>query len=100
MKEKRSAILKIRDLFERDAVLNSDWYLERLKIKQQRKAATCRKHIDYLNDFISKKHNATEVKKLDCAKRLEVVKSRLAHVESETYLEDHVGTIGADPIAI
>jgi len=90
----------VRDLFTREAVLGSDWYQERLKIKQERKAACCRKHIEYLTDFISKKHNATEVDQLDCRERLEIVEKRLAYVESDKFIEDYAGTIGADPIAI
>ncbi|MDF7826403.1 hypothetical protein P4B35_20405 [Pontiellaceae bacterium B12227] len=91
---------EIRSLFEREAVLKSDWYQERLKIKQERKAAACRKHIEYLNDFISQKHNAAEVETLSCRERLEVVEKRLIYVESKQFIEDHAGTIGADPIAL
>ena len=91
---------EIRGMFDRDAVLASDWYKERLKLKQERKAATCRKHLEYLNDFINQKHNLSEVERLGCNDRLEEVTQRLAYVESDTYIEDHIGTIGADPIAI
>ena len=91
---------EIRDLFEREFVLNSDWYQDRLKIKQERKAACCRKHIDYLNDFIGKNHNASKVEKLDCRERLRIVEKRLAYVESDPFIQDYAGTIGADPIAL
>ncbi len=91
---------EIRGLFERETVLASGWYRERLKLKQQRKADACRKHIEYLNDFISRKHNAKEVEHLNCRERLEEVTKRLAYVETENYVEDLVGTIGADPIAV
>lgn len=90
----------IRNLFEREAVLKCDWYQQRLKIKQERKAACCRKHIEYLTDFINKKHNAREVQVLGCKERLEIVAKRLEYVNSDTFLEDYIGTIGADPIAI
>ncbi len=91
---------EIRALFERDAVLASDWYKERLQLKQERKADACRKHIEYLNDFISKKHNVSEVEQLGCQARLKEVEQRLTYVESDKYIEDHIGTIGADPIAV
>ncbi len=90
---------QIRGLFERNAVIDSDWYRERLKIKQQRRADCCRSHIAYLSDFISKKHNAKEVRDLGCREQLQNVEERLAYVESDQFLEDYVGTIGADPIA-
>ncbi len=90
----------VRTLFERETVVNSDWYKDRLKLKQERKAETCRKHIEYLNDFISQKHNASEVEQLGCKERLAEVKQRLAYVETDQYIQDHIGTIGADPIAL
>lgn len=91
---------EIRGLFERESVLSSEWYQNRLKIKQQRKAACCQKHIEYLNDFISKNHNARKIETLGCRERLNIVKKRLAYVESDAFIKDHAGTIGADPIAI
>ncbi len=91
---------EIRSLFEREAVLSSEWYQKRLIIKQDRKADCCRKHINYLDDFIGQNHNARKVETLGCRDRLSAVKIRLAYVESDTFIEDHAGTIGADPIAI
>jgi hypothetical protein len=91
---------EIRGLFDRQTALESDWYKERIKIKQSRKAEAGRKHIEYLNDFIRKKHNAAEVEVLDCRNRLDEVEKRLAYVESDRFLEDYLGTIGADPIAL
>ncbi len=90
---------KTRDLFTRESVLQSDWYAERLKIKQARKAACCRGHIDYLNEFISHKHNAKEVDRLQIKSRLQAVIDRLEYVETDQFIDNHIGTIGADPIA-
>ncbi len=90
---------EIRALFTRESVIASDWYAERVKIKQARKASCCRDHIDSLNEFMSHKHNTKEVAQLGIAQRLQNVMERLEYVESETFLSDHVGTIGADPIA-
>jgi hypothetical protein len=89
---------EVRNLFTRESVLGSDWYADRLKTKQTRKAACGRKHIDYLNEFISHEHNAKEVENLQIRKRLESVVVRLVYVESEDFIKDHIGTIGADPI--
>jgi phosphoenolpyruvate carboxykinase (diphosphate) len=89
----------IRSLFTRESVLSSDWYIERLKIKQRRKASCCRTHIDYLKEFISKKHNTKEVAQLGIQDRLQAVIERLAYVETDAFINDHIGTIGADPIA-
>jgi hypothetical protein len=89
---------EVRTLFDRETVLQSEWYKGRLKIKQARKAACCHKHINYLNEFMGEKHNTQEVKKLECATRLENVTQRLKYVESDAFLADYEGTIGADPI--
>lgn len=90
---------EVRDLFNREYVLSSDWYKERLKIKQSRKAACCRAHIEYLNEFMGHKHNAREVELLGIKDRLTSVTNRLAAVESDKYIANIHGTIGADPIA-
>ena len=90
----------IRGMFTRENVVNSDWYQERLTIKQNRKANCCLSHIDYLKEFMSYDHNAPEVKKLQVVNRLKSVEDRLAYVRSDKFLTDSVGTIGADPIGI
>lgn len=89
---------EIRNLFTRESVVSSDWYMERLKIKQHRKANCCKAHQKYLTDFMSKKHNAKKVKALDCAARLKGVTERLNYINSERFIEKSIGTIGADPI--
>jgi hypothetical protein len=89
---------EIRGMFTRKAVLESDWYKERLKIKQQRKADCCRSHIAYMKEFISKEHNTREVEALDCLNCLKSVEDRLAYVETDEFIQDSIGTIGADPI--
>jgi hypothetical protein len=91
---------EIRNLFDREYVVNSDWYKERLKIKQVRKADCCDSHITYLQDFMSYKHNASEVARLQIKQRLASVEERRAYVLSDKFLVDSVGTIGADPIGI
>ena len=89
---------EIRAMFTRDGVVNSDWYQERLKIKQARKAACCDEHISYLEDFMSRKYNAREIERMKLADRLTSVKARRDYVLSDEFLVDSVGTLGADPI--
>lgn len=90
----------IREMFTRDGVITSDWYQERLKIKQARKAACCVEHISYLEDFMSHGHNANETARMALATRLASVKARREYVLSDEFLNDSVGTLGADPIGI
>ncbi|MFC1467347.1 hypothetical protein ACFLQY_01455 [Verrucomicrobiota bacterium] len=88
----------IREMFTREAVVNSDWYQERLKIKQDRKADCCTGHIKYLEDFMSRGHNAPESARMGLEDRLASVKARREYVLSDKFLTDSVGTLGADPI--
>jgi len=89
---------EIRELFTRDYVINSDWYKERLQIKQQRKAACNEMHVNYLKEFVSHDHNAYEVERLGIQERLESIDRHLQWVKSDAYIENITGTLGADPL--
>ena len=67
----------IRAMFTRDAMLASDWYQERLRVKQQRDIALWTRHV--------------------AATGSDAARKRLAHVSSGAYLRELTGTIGADP---
>jgi len=67
----------IRCVFTREAMLESDWYKERLLVKQQRDVALWTRHVS--------------------ATGSEDARNRLAHVSSPAYLKELTGTIGADP---
>jgi hypothetical protein len=75
----------IRQLFRRDAMLASDWYLRRLRTKQSRDVSLWTRHIEALKDAP------------DLAGRLEEARRELARVSSPDYLTELEGTIGADP---
>ena len=72
----------IRALFTREALLASDWYAERLAVKQKRDIALWRRHVASLN-----------AAGLDS----QAAKAELARVSSAAYLAELRGTIGADP---
>lgn len=89
---------ELRKLFDRDYVINSDWYKERLGRKQQIDIATTINFITYIKEYIAKPNNQEEVEKLKLNKRLKLAEDKLVYFKSDKYLEDLVGTIGADPI--
>jgi hypothetical protein len=70
---------EIRAMFSRNALLASDWYKERLLVKQQRDIALWTRHVNATNS--------------------ELARARLAHVSSPAYIGELTGTIGADPFA-
>lgn len=90
--------LELRKYFERDYVLNSDWYKERIKLKQQKDIEFHTRQVQYLENFIGDKENALLVKEMDIHHRLDTAKNMLSHVKSGKYLDELVGTIGADPL--
>ncbi|MGJ8743448.1 hypothetical protein [Polaribacter sp.] len=89
---------ELRKLFTRDYVINSDWYKERLKLKQEKDIAFYANQIKYSEDFIANPHNKSLVSEMDINTRLEKLKVQYKHVNSNEYLESLLGTIGADPL--
>ncbi len=89
---------KIRNMFTYDYVINSDWYKERLQIKQKKDIALWIGHIRYLEDFMNDEVNLPVVEELQLKEKLDIARRELARVGSPKYLESLVGTIGADPL--
>lgn len=85
----------IRQLFTREYLLHSDWYQERLKIKQQRDSQLWRQHNDYLQLRLSET-KATDHHHKTLSEKLEKTGQMLAIVSDPSYLENLQGTLGAD----
>ena len=81
---------KIRCLFQREMLLASDWYQERLRVKQRSDIALWRRHVVALE--------AVCANQPDLAGRLAEAQERLKYIKSPEYLGSLVGTIGADPM--
>ncbi|MDT8282137.1 MAG: hypothetical protein RQ982_04905, partial [Gammaproteobacteria bacterium] len=86
----------IRKMFTLDYLLQSDWYNERLKIKQQRDAALWKINKDY----VELKMDETDESSLDAWSalqgQLENAEQMLEWVNSDSYLDRLQGTLGAD----
>ena len=89
---------ELRAYFTQDYVLNSDWYKERLKLKQQKDILFYEKQLSYLEAFISNNNNDAIVTELNLIQQLNKVKELHTKAISSKYLEQLVGTIGADPL--
>ena len=83
----------VRAMFTRESLLKSDWYAERLRVKQEREIALWRRHVASLETF---RANAS-ADQIDVEARRETAREQLARVSAPAYLEELVGTIGADP---
>ena len=88
---------KLRALFGRAALLESDWYKERLQVKQQRDVALWRRHVTALDDFRKKSAGVPASAPFAIEDRLRAAEAQLARVSATSYLIELRGTIGADP---
>jgi hypothetical protein len=83
----------IRALFSREALLMSPWYHERLVTKQTRDIALWNRHLLAFERASALAHQWPH----DLPARSELITRELARVSSERYLDELVGTLGADP---
>jgi len=82
---------EVRSLFTLESLIESDWYQERLKTRQQNDIALWSRHVETLAEAISNGHD----KRLDS--RLAMARSELDRVSTPEYLKSLRGTIGTDP---
>ena len=80
-------------MFTRESVVDSDWYKERLRVKQERDCALWSRHVEALEAFASGPGSG----QFDVRGRLAEARVQMARVSSAGYLGELVGTIGADP---
>jgi phosphoenolpyruvate carboxykinase (diphosphate) len=85
---------QIRSMFTREALLESDWYRERLHVKQDRDTVLWARHVSALESL---RASGSPMPNLDVDYRLEEARSELARVSAPAYLHELEGTIGADP---
>ena len=89
---------EFRKMFTRDYVMNSDWYKGRLKLKQRKDILYWTSNIAYLEKILKMKNYKEAIIRLNLADKLEESKQQLTAVSDPAYIEELVGTIGADPL--
>ena len=89
---------EFREMFSRKAVLGSDWYKERLFIKQQRDISLWNKNIAYFEKFLKMKNFEEASERLDIPVKLKNAKNHLEDLKSAKYIKYLEGTLGADPL--
>ncbi len=90
----------IRALFTREALIDSDWYKARLDAKAGVDQALWRRHLSYLESFLTKTNYQSELKRLKIHERIAQASAMMDHVNSPTYRASLVGMIGADPALV
>ncbi len=88
----------IRALFTRESLLKSEWYLERLRIRQASEANLLRRHIQYLEQFLANPSYGHEAERLGISERLRQTRATLEETRGPAYLERLKETLGADPV--
>jgi hypothetical protein len=86
----------IREMFTLDYLLKSDWYKERLKIKQQRDADLWQMNRNYIEAKMDETNESVTELWADLQGRMENAEEMLEWVNSDAYLERLEGTLGAD----
>lgn len=86
----------IREMFTLEYLLNSDWYHERLKIKQQRDAHLWQMNRDYIEQKMDETNETVTELWAELQGRVENAEQMLEWVNSDSYLERLKGTLGAD----
>src|SRR5581483_4793200 len=85
---------QIRALFQRDSLLNSDWYRARIKERQTVERNLWTRHVRYLEKFLKRKTHEDEAQRLGIGGRLKRAVQSLQEIESEGYVEKLRGSIG------
>jgi hypothetical protein len=85
----------IRALFDRTKMLQSDWYRERLLVKQQRDIALWKRHEASLEAFRTHLHEIDPV--INVRERAALIEREMQRVSHPAYIQELMGTIGADP---
>jgi hypothetical protein len=94
---KTAAHPDIRAMFTREYLLESSWYRDRLRAKQQHDIALWQRHRQSLADFASGVDDAIELTRLAISERRKYVDNALTRARSDDYLAELVGTLGLDP---
>ena len=88
----------IRQLFDRESLLQSDWYRFRLAEKKRRDVKHWQGFEARLLDFLADETEHDVAQELNLQKRLAYVHEQLKIAQSSDYEESLVGTLGVDPM--
>jgi hypothetical protein len=90
---------QFRALFDRDTMLASDWYAERLAAKQHHDIQLWRQHIFYLEKFLKKESYSQEAQRLGIKGKLELARKTYHEVKLPEYRVWLNGTLGLQPLS-
>jgi phosphoenolpyruvate carboxykinase (diphosphate) len=88
---------ELRKLFDRETLLASDWYRQRLAAKKHRDIQHWQSVVDHVTDYIAKADEES-IESLGLTDRLMFAQEQLKLVRSDGYEQSLVGAIGLDPM--
>ncbi|MDG2323805.1 MAG: hypothetical protein P8M08_09810, partial [Akkermansiaceae bacterium] len=88
---------EVRNLFDREAVLASDWYQARLDAKVIVEQRLVAKKIAAVKEFETLASHEGERARLKLAEKLAAANERAARYQTTDYRQSLIGTIGTDP---
>ncbi len=86
----------IRKMFSRDYLLQSEWYRDRLMLKQQRDVDLWRNHAAYMEKQLTKINEDEHELRQELIDRIAESEHMMGILADESYLERLRGTLGAD----
>ncbi len=87
----------VRNMFTRDHLLQSTWYRKRLEAKQPIDVTRWTGHVACLTEYCDRPTHSAVTRRLGLVERLRAAREQLAHCRNSGYVEELIGTIGADP---
>ena len=89
---------EVRKLFDRDTVLQSDWYKERLERYKDQEIAYIERSMNYIQAYLAKGTNASSNAARRAQLEVQRAKVRLEALRNPSYMEIITGSIGKDPL--
>ena len=94
---KTLADAEVRQLFGRDAMLQSDWYQARLEAKAKVDARLWGRQLKSLEEFAANEIYSNEQEHLEIRDRIALARRRLVEAQDPGYANSLSGTLGTDP---
>jgi hypothetical protein len=87
-----------RRMFTRESLLASEWYAERLRVRQERDVSLWKRHLAAVEAFRAESCRAHPAQSTNTEELLAIARKQLARVSAPVYLKSLSGTLGADPL--
>lgn len=88
--------IELREMFTRDYLMNSEWYRERLSIKQERDAQFWKSNYHYIHEKLDEVETTDFEKRSNLENRLTEAESMIRETTNNKYFDQLLGTLGAD----